>query len=55
MPEGSPKHQSQSNGEVERVTEPIQGLARTIKDSIEQKADMKEQQAETLEDTADGI
>jgi thiol-disulfide isomerase/thioredoxin len=41
LPEGSPKGQSQSNGEIERAVESVQGLARTIKDDIEQKANIK--------------
>ena len=41
MPEGAPKGQSQSNGEVERAVQEVQGLARTLKDSLEQKSNYK--------------
>jgi hypothetical protein len=38
--EQSPKGQSQSNGEVERAVQSVHGLARTLKDHLEQQAKM---------------
>ena len=37
VPEGSPKGESKSNGEVERAVQNMQGLARTLKEAIEIK------------------
>ena len=41
VPEASPKYTSPSNGEVERAVQEVQGLARTLKDQVEQRAKMK--------------
>ena len=41
MMEASPKKQSQSNGEVERAVQSVQGLARTLKDFLEQKSGLE--------------
>ena len=38
VPEASPKGESKSNGEVERAVQSVQGLARTLKDFMEQKS-----------------
>ena len=38
IPEASPKGESKSNGEVERAVQSVHGLARTIKDFIEQQS-----------------
>ena len=36
------KGQSKSNGEVERAVQEVQGIARTLKDSVEQKSGLKQ-------------
>jgi thiol-disulfide isomerase/thioredoxin len=38
VPEASPKGESQSNGEIERAVQAIEGQARTLKEHLEQKA-----------------
>ena len=38
VPENSPAFESQSNGEVERANQTIQGLARTLKESLSIKS-----------------
>ena len=38
VPEASPKGESKSNGEVERAVQSMHGLARTIKDYVEQQS-----------------
>ena len=38
VPEASPKGESKSNGEVERAVQSVHGLARTLKDVLEQQA-----------------
>ena len=38
MPEPSPKDESKSNGEVERAVQSVHGLARTLKEFLEQQS-----------------
>ena len=38
VPEASPKGESKSNGEVERAVQSVRGLARTLKDFLEQRS-----------------
>ena len=38
VPEAAPKGESKSNGEVERAIQSVHGLARTLKDFLEQKS-----------------
>ena len=38
MPEASPKGESKSNGKVERAVQSVHGLARTLKDFLEQQS-----------------
>ena len=38
LPEASPKGESKSNGEVERAVQSVHGLARTLRDSLEQQS-----------------
>ena len=38
VPEASPKGESKSNGEVERAVQSVHGLARTLKDFLEQES-----------------
>ena len=38
VPEASPKGESKSNGEVERAVQSVHGLARTLKDFVEQQS-----------------
>ena len=37
VPEQSPKRESKSNGEVERAVQEVQGMARTLKEALEQR------------------
>ena len=40
VPEASPKGESKSNGEVERAVQSVHGLARTLKDFLEQQSEI---------------
>ena len=40
VPEASPKGESKSNGEVDRAVQSVHGLARTLKDFLEQKSEI---------------
>ena len=40
VPEASPKGESKSNGDVERAVQSVHGLARTLKDFLEQRSDI---------------
>ena len=41
VPENCPKFVSQSNGEIERAVSEVHGMARTLKDFVEQKANVE--------------